>query len=131
MSEGRVLQLLTLFVLLLLLLTSCGSPDCEWTGTIKTWIDANGNSLWDEDEAPLAGAKCFVEGGYSIGVGEAVSNQRGEAQLSTTLAGCPEQGVLTVYVEPPPGYRPATQGRLPVRLYGTEPLLFGFLPVGD
>ena len=128
--DGRALRLCAL-VVLLLLLTGCVSPDCEWNGVVKTWIDANGNGQWDEDEAPLAGVNCFAEGSYSVGVGEAVSNQHGEARLSTMLAGCPEEGILTVWVEPPPGYRLVTQGRLPVRLYDTEPLLFGFLPVGE
>lgn len=117
--------------LVLLMLTGCATVECESSHTVKTWIDANGNGQWDEGEAPLAGVSCFAEGGYSLGVGEAVSDQYGEAHLSTVLAGCPEEGILTAWVEPPPGYRLVTPGRLPVHLYDTEPLFFGFLAIDE
>ena len=131
MSKKRIRRTWSLVVLWLLLLAGCVTVECESNHTVKTWIDANANGQWDEGEAPLAGVSCFTEGGYSVGVGEAVSDLYGEAHLSTTLAGCPEEGILTVWVEPPPGYRLVTQGRLPVQLHATEPLLFGFLPVGE
>jgi hypothetical protein len=130
-SSERIQRACFLVVLWLLSLAGCATVECESSHTVKTWIDANANGQWDEGEASLAGVNCFAEGGYSLGVGKAVSNQYGEAHLSTTLAGCPKEGVLTVWVEPPPGYRLVTQGRLPVQLYATEPLLFGFLPVGE
>lgn len=127
----RGLLPLGVFVLIVVLLAGCRSPDCELSATVRTWVDENENGIWDDNEAPLPDVKCFVEGAYTVGVGKAASNQDGEAHLSVMLAGCPKEAVFSVYAEPPSGYRLTTQARLSARGHDERPFLFGFAPVSE
>ena len=114
----------------LLLLVGC-SADCELSATVRTWVDQNENGVWDTDESPLSAVKCFIDSPYGVGIGEAVSDQNGEARLSVMLAGCPKGAVFSVYVDPPSGYRLTTQTRLPGRQPVEDPFVFGFAPINE
>lgn len=128
MRNPAQLLLLGFLVLTAMLLPGCRSPDCELSATVKTWVDKNENEIWDDNEPPLPDVKCFLEGTYTVGVGEAVSNLNGKAHLSVMLAGCPKEAVFSVYVELPSGYRLTTQERLPAQSHDEGPFLFGFVP---
>lgn len=128
MYHQQLLLPLGLLALIGVLAVGCGSLDCEWSTTVKTWVDTNENGAWDNNELPLADVKCFIEGSYAVGLGEAVSNQDGKASLSIMLAGCPEEAVFSIYVEPPSGYLLTTQARLLAHKRDEGPFLFGFAP---
>jgi len=131
MGEHRMLFLLGLFTLTAIAIGACASPDCEWNATVKTWVDNNRDGEWDANEPPLANVRAYVEGSYSVGVGEATTGQSGEAHLTTMLAGCPNEAVLSVFVEPPVGYRLTTQERLPAKTGSEKLFLFGFVSIAD
>jgi protocatechuate 3,4-dioxygenase beta subunit len=122
---------LSLLLLITILAAGCRSPDCEWEARVKAWIDMNEDGRWDDAELPLPDVTTFVEGAYTVGIGEASTNEEGEAHLSTMLAGCPKDIVLSVGAEPPSGYRLTTQARLPARETDEGPFLFGFAPESE
>ncbi len=130
----RRLEILVLMGLLavgiMLFIIGC-SPDCEWSATIRTWVDENENGAWETDESPLANVKCFVESFEAAGTAEAVTNEEGKAQLFVLLAGCPREVVFFVYVIPPSGYRLTAQTTRPKGKSDERVFEFGFVPIGE
>lgn len=130
MRYQEMLVLIGLLAVVIMLLVGC-SPDCEWSTTIQTWVDENENGAWDADEPPLPNVECFVESFKAAGTAEAVTNEKGEAQLFVLLAGCPREVVFFVYVIPPSGYRLVTQTTTPASKTDKRVFEFGFVPINE
>lgn len=99
--------------------------DCFQWATATVWLDENGNGVWDDGEAPLAGIEFVLEPTvYS----RTLSDENGIAEIFATTpgAGCPEnQQVMAVRFD---GYVPTTEKSLAYTGVDTE-YLFGFQPL--
>jgi hypothetical protein len=93
-----------------------GSADCAWYSSVKTWIDANGDGLLNNNEPPLGDVKIHIDDVQKqlIDVGwPAITDQYGEVQLNVSIPGCSDT-VFEIYAETPEGYRITTQPRIEV-----------------
>ncbi|MBN2086675.1 MAG: hypothetical protein JW748_15785 [Anaerolineales bacterium] len=107
-----------------------------YLGTAKTWIDANANGLWDEDEKPLAGVSFELKDGAGAGnyLHQPVSDENGEFFLSVFPNTCESLAdfELVLSAAVPDGYRPTTPTAMPIpraELLDQEmgEYLFGFI----
>lgn len=110
--------------------------DCAWSGSARTWIDANADGRVSRGEPPLAGVEIHVNdvGNQLVDVGwPAITRADGDVRLNVSIPGC-KQTVFDIYVDIPAGYHMTTAPRLLVdsdaevasdkaRIY-----YFGFLP---
>lgn len=109
MSFSSKLRLWYLMILLtLVLLSACGPQkfcDCGWGGTVTTWFDANGNSIWDADEQPLAGVK--IDSNYTD---VETTDPNGKAKFDIWSPGCScnKDYDLRFHATAPMGYRLTT-----------------------
>jgi hypothetical protein len=129
-SRQKLLTTTNLLALALVLLTGC-SADCEWSATVRTWVDKNADGVWDSDELPLPNVNVFVESYDIPGIPEAVSNEEGEAHLYALLGGCPRGVVFFVYALPPPGHRPSIRSLKPATEADERMFEFGFIPLNE
>ncbi len=129
MRRQDLLLAISLSALIAVLLAGC-SADCEWSATVRTWIDENENGVWDVDESPLPAVKVLLESSVAA-VDEAITNEKGEAHLIGSLSGCPKEPVFFVYVLPPPGYIASIQTLFPAQEPAERVFEFGFVPVNE
>lgn len=109
--------------------------DCAWYGSVRAWIDSNGDGLINHGEPPLDDVKIHVnnvEDGL-INVGwPAITDKDGDVQFNVPIPGCSDT-VFEIYVEIPEGYRITTRPRIEVipdvrEAPGIEPIYyFGFV----
>lgn len=112
------------------------SVDCTWQGSVKTWIDRNGNGAVNDGELPLAGVYIHVNDVRNQLVDVAwpvIANKEGEAHFNAPIPECSDT-VFEIYVDVPDGYHLTTRTRIEVELDVWENLTakrvyyFGFLP---
>jgi hypothetical protein len=126
MRRWELLLVANLLILVLPLLTAC-SGDCDWSATVRTWVDENENGVWDADEPPLPDVRVIVESYHIPGIAEAVSSDAGEARLYTLTGGCPKEAVFFVYALPPWNYRPSIGSLKPAPETDERVFEFGFI----
>src|SRR4030042_6542876 len=106
-----------------------------YLGTAKTWSDTNANGIWEINGKPLPGVIFELKDGQSDTdyLYEPVSGENGEFFISIFPNTCESLAGydLILRATPPPGYRAATPGELPIPLEGVSDLqmkeyLFGF-----
>ncbi|HEY3474782.1 MAG TPA: hypothetical protein VGK56_09245 [Anaerolineales bacterium] len=94
-----------------------GIGDCTWYGSAKTWIDLNGDGLFNSGEPPLDGVEIHVDdrdAGLVDISWPVITNTSGDAQLSLSLPGCTST-VFELSVDIPEGYRITTRPRIQVQ----------------
>lgn len=123
------------FSVLQYILRAGSFDDCAWYGSIKTWIDLNGDGLVSRGEPPLADVKIHVDdvGNGLVDVGwPAVTDQAGDARFNVSIPGCSDTA-FAIYVDIPKGYRLTTRPRIEINTDvakgpAAEPVYyFGFL----
>jgi hypothetical protein len=132
MRHQKLLLWTNVLMLSMFVLAGC-SADCFFAGTVKAWVDNNEDGMWDPDEPPLSGVQFFIDDvrNHNTNVGDgAISNETGETLVYVWLPGCPKVR-FEIYAEPPAGYRPTTQPRIPARENDKGPFLFGFVPLNE
>jgi hypothetical protein len=131
----EALGFISCFVAAALALGACSPEDediaidCEWRGRANAWIDEDKNGTRNANEPPLQGVEFFVDDVTNrfTDVGEeAVSNEKGSAELYVFLPDCPRVDYFEVYAEPPSGYQETTQSRIRAHLDSDKPFSFGF-----
>lgn len=133
LALGIVAGILILIVLALLgpLVVDVYSADCGWSGQTQAWIDSDGDTVWDEEEIPLANVRIFTDDKnlafrlfrmYESGR----TDKDGKLDLLIWLPGCPDTQIV-VYAKAPDCYTLTTKALLDGELEG--PYLFGFEPI--
>lgn len=90
--------------------------ECVWQGSVRTWLDVDGDGLRGPDEPPLKGVEIHMDdvGNQLLDVSwPAFTNREGEARLFASIPGC-EDTVFEIHVDIPDGYRLTTRGRLEI-----------------
>ncbi len=103
--------------------------DCSWSGIVKTWLDTNGNGIWDSSEHPLENVQFFVDdthNGFENVGSLGVSDFQGTSELFVWLPGCPE-AVFEVYAAAPDNYLPTSPSRVPASRACGDTFQFGFI----
>jgi hypothetical protein len=112
-----------------------GIGDCTWYGSARTWVDSNGDGLFSAGEPPLDGVEIHIgngQMGFADISGRAITDTRGETQLSVSLPGC-TSAAFELSVDIPEGYRLTTRPRIQVEpdlwaSLSTQPVYyFGFV----
>ena len=91
-----------------------GIGDCVWYGSVRTWIDSNGDGRLNHGETPLSDVNVHIVDveNRRVDVGwSASTDQDGDVQLSIPIPGCSET-VFEMYVDIPEGYRMTTRPRI-------------------
>ena len=105
--------------------------DCGWNAPALSWVDENGNGLWDAGELPLEGVQLHVNdtrNNYKDVGRRSVSDWNGHANVFVWLPGCPAAR-FEVYAIPPTGYQLTTKSVVQVAGSGygnSDPVMFGF-----
>lgn len=93
--------------------------DCGWDASIQTWVDENGNGVWDLEEPPLENVQIYIDGSLDGQANkdrpQSRSDWNGRARISVFLAGCPPDVQFEIYTEPPPGYQLVTEAYIQVQ----------------
>lgn len=90
--------------------------DCVWQGTVKTWIDANGDGHLNGDEPPLRGIQVYIDelpNDFMDMNWPLITGKDGDVQFSVSIPGCSD-ALYEIYVSIPQGYRTTTRTRIEV-----------------
>jgi len=90
--------------------------DCTWQGSVKAWVDSNGDGQVSANEPPLDGVEIYLEQvqpqlvDISLPV---ITDHNGDAQFNVSIPGCSDTP-FEIYVHIPHGYHITTRPRIEV-----------------
>ena len=100
--------------------------DCRWNVLARTWLDENGNGIWDKVEPPLSDVTVKLSNMY-----EGKTDAKGVADLSQPTGGsrCARDTTVEVDVVVPPGFRLTTPQIITGDWADRERFQFGFVRI--